>query len=377
MKVNFEELKKKFDDSKNIIRVEKNKQNPYVMVNKTCINDTNLSWSAKGLHTYLMSLPDDWTIYITELVTHTSSGRDHTYTVVNELLKFGYIEKIQYRYQGRIIGGAYTVFETPIDVSAHDNTKPRIVSIYVNDNGEIVEKSTVSPITEKPYTVEPDTVSTSLLSNKGTKVLKELNNNFGDDVDAATKLISLYKTFKIEKRVMPHTTKLLKANSHINLDVFEQIFIYLSEDSVKLKYKALQKVLANLNANNISTLKEFDEYNKKFSESKNSKNNSKSKGSSTPVAKTRFHNITETFTNYTPEELERMLLDQQWKHDVKKDITKEDIDNHNDNNFIAKDPQEKLYDICVKHDWKGVSVVTLKQGMEFAKKNGLDYPIFE
>ena len=50
-----------------IIRVIKDKSNPYVMLNKTCLRDEKLSWKAKGLHSYLLSLPDDWQIYIEDL----------------------------------------------------------------------------------------------------------------------------------------------------------------------------------------------------------------------------------------------------------------------------------------------------------------------
>ena len=45
----------------NIIRRIK-KENPFIMLDKTCINDNRLSWKAKGLHTYIMGLPDDWKI---------------------------------------------------------------------------------------------------------------------------------------------------------------------------------------------------------------------------------------------------------------------------------------------------------------------------
>ncbi|KXG73769.1 hypothetical protein AN619_29030 [Thermotalea metallivorans] len=36
-------------DKTTIIRVQKNKENPYVMINKQFLSDERLSWKAKGL----------------------------------------------------------------------------------------------------------------------------------------------------------------------------------------------------------------------------------------------------------------------------------------------------------------------------------------
>ncbi len=45
--------------SKTIVRVNK-RSNPYVVIDKTALNDDRLSWKAKGVLCYLLSLPDDW-----------------------------------------------------------------------------------------------------------------------------------------------------------------------------------------------------------------------------------------------------------------------------------------------------------------------------
>ena len=51
-----------------------------------------------------------------------------------------------------------------------------------------------------------------------------------------------------------------------------------------------------------------DEFKKKSEEKKQVFKNTKS---SEPTVKTRFHNINQTFTKYTPEELEKMLQESQ------------------------------------------------------------------
>ena len=321
MSKSFRELKQKFESKKNIVRVQKNKENPYVMINKSCLNDANLSWAAKGLHSYLLSLPDDWEIYIDELVKHTSAGRDHTYRVVNELLEHGYMEKVQYRCEGKILGLNYTVFEVS---TGENNAKAKISNVTLSDNGEIVEISTIQPNTENQDTDNPDTVFTTLLNNNNYEVIKEIKNKEVVVVDEKqTQLLEMYKSFKLEKRVMPHTINLLKQyTDKFDLGVFEQIFISASEDTVLKKYRYIKTVLEELDKKNIRTL---DAYNKDTEEYKASKTSKKlnatnrSNSNKNYKVKTRHHNINQTFEKYTAEELEELLKENQAAKRVKRD----------------------------------------------------------
>lgn len=302
-----------------IIRVQKNKDNPYVMINKECIKDDNLTWAAKGLHTYLLSLPDDWTIYVNELVKHTSAGRDHTYTVIRELIKFGYIQRFEYRYKGQVISSEYIVYETAIEVDESRLTKKMATIIKVEKDSEgnyipfdeNVEKTTLEPNTDYTDLDKTDSVNTKLLNNNNNNKLSKLNND-KVDVDVAakheTEVINLYKTFKLEKKVMPHTTRLLKQYAEfISLDVFEYIFIQARENSVAKKYNYIKTMLETFYDNKVFNMNELVKYNQKFKESKK---DAKSKNISKQV-KTRFHDITDRTQNYTAEELENLLKENQ------------------------------------------------------------------
>lgn len=77
-----------------IIRTPKNKENPYVMVNKFAMSDSSLTLQAKGLLGYLLSLPDDWVVKPRELVKHHKNGRDAIYRVIRELISTGYLERV-------------------------------------------------------------------------------------------------------------------------------------------------------------------------------------------------------------------------------------------------------------------------------------------
>ena len=77
-------------------KITRQKRNtPFVQIDKNALQDERLSWKAKGLLAYLLSLPDDWQIYINELKNHAKDGRDSTRTAMNELIKFGYISFIE------------------------------------------------------------------------------------------------------------------------------------------------------------------------------------------------------------------------------------------------------------------------------------------
>ena len=55
-KSNLEDEKNK----KTIFRVDKDKQNPYVIINKQVFEDPSISLKAKGVIGYLLSKPDNW-----------------------------------------------------------------------------------------------------------------------------------------------------------------------------------------------------------------------------------------------------------------------------------------------------------------------------
>jgi hypothetical protein len=101
------------------IRSEKSKANPYVMVNKQFVSNSNLSWKAKGILLYLLSLPDDWCINEQELQRHSTDGRDSLSSGVRELIKEGYIE----RKKTRSANGKFDNWEYIVSEESTENGK--------------------------------------------------------------------------------------------------------------------------------------------------------------------------------------------------------------------------------------------------------------
>lgn len=100
-----------------VIRVVKDKENPYIMVNKHYIYDNRLSLKAKGLMSYFLSRPDNWEFYVSEIKKHTTDKDKSISGGIKELIQYGYIQRKKKRSKsGKFEGGyEYTVYETPMD----------------------------------------------------------------------------------------------------------------------------------------------------------------------------------------------------------------------------------------------------------------------
>lgn len=133
-----------------IVRVAKNSN--YVVMNRTALNDKRLSWKAKGIMAYLLSMPDDWVFYMDELVTHASDGKDSFRSGFNELKKCGYVERkpIKDEKTKKIISWETIVHEVPV------NSK---------------EPLTDFPEVEKPQMEKPEVENPTLLNTDNNQVL--------------------------------------------------------------------------------------------------------------------------------------------------------------------------------------------------------------
>ena len=97
---------------KNIVRVRKN--NNFVVMDKTFLNDTSLSWKAKGIMAYMLSKPDNWTFYINELIKHSTDGEASFRAGFKELQEQGYVKRYPIRKGNRIVRWETVVLENPL-----------------------------------------------------------------------------------------------------------------------------------------------------------------------------------------------------------------------------------------------------------------------
>ena len=152
-----------------VIRVQK-RENPYVTIDKTCLNDPTLSWKAKGLHTFLVSLPEDWNIYVKDLIKRSLEGRDAVLATFRELEKAGYLHReIRRKSNGQSMGTDYTVFEIPQNQNFKNKQKSQIATDLENKGLE--------PKPENPLAVNALTADPQLLNNKHKQGIKKTSSN--------------------------------------------------------------------------------------------------------------------------------------------------------------------------------------------------------
>lgn len=102
------------------LRVQK-RDNPYLQVDKTAINDLDLSPQALGVLVYILAKPNDWKAHKREIIKRFSQSKQCKTTangmdsIFIELRKAGYIQIVPLRNEkGHVTGSEYVFCEMPI-----------------------------------------------------------------------------------------------------------------------------------------------------------------------------------------------------------------------------------------------------------------------
>ena len=142
----------------------------FTLMDNTCLKTPTLSMQAMGLFAYLMTLPNDWVVYKSELVNHFSNGRDAVYKAFNELIDNGFITFDEVKNdKGQFKSYTYYIHEQPVEEckrSVRKEHKKNITDITVNGKPEPEKPEPEKPVTGNPYTENP-----SLLNTNNTKDL--------------------------------------------------------------------------------------------------------------------------------------------------------------------------------------------------------------
>ena len=106
-----------------------NKNVNYTVMSNYHLQDKRLSLKAKGLLSYMLSLPDDWDYSLKGLTIGCKDGLDSVRTAVLELEDHGYVRRQKVRNaRGQIIDYDYQVYESPVEdipaVPGDDNSTP-------------------------------------------------------------------------------------------------------------------------------------------------------------------------------------------------------------------------------------------------------------
>lgn len=305
----------------------------------------------------------DHKITIQGLSTQLGVSKTRVSNGLNKLIEIGYIKRTPLKNGNLTNGYLYEVFSEKQNVditNVNDNVNTNVSEKTNND--ESVENTTSH---RNPKNWDTENRDTNFCDTDFRYANKENNNNNYINkenevvvgVEKETKLIELYKSFKIEKRFMPHTKKLLLEYANkFDLDVFEQVFIAASEESVSKKYAYMKQVFENLDKKNIVTL---DDYQKDQAEFKNKKGKGKTvtkdTGKENKKPLTKYHDtFNEHYKNYTSDELDDKLRQSK---------------SNNNNNL-----EEQLYLAAVENGFNSLSDLSQSRVLHYATENNLDIP---
>lgn len=178
-----------------MVRIKKKYTKGFTTINNDILNDTELSFKAKGLFSYLWSLPDDWVYYETEVAKHSTDGRGSVRSGLKELEEKGYLKRGRERNEkGQLVNADWQLADTPM-----------------------FKKRTLDKRTLEKRTLENCTLLNTNLTNE--KLTKEEHTNIysqaePDGVADKTKTIVDYlneKTDSHYKATTPKTKQLVQA----------------------------------------------------------------------------------------------------------------------------------------------------------------------
>lgn len=183
--------------------------NKFTPISNNLLADKRLSWKARGLLGYMLSMKEDWQFYTAELATHSDKdGISSVRTGIQELEKVGYLKRVQPH-------GDHGKFDTLEWV--------------------LTDIPAFSPHTEKPHTVKPHTEKpqadnrTLTNTNKNKDLNKQkLKEKSSKAADIPYKKIIAYLNQKTNcgyRASLPANRKLIKAvwDQGYRFDDFKQV----------------------------------------------------------------------------------------------------------------------------------------------------------
>ena len=148
------------------MKIKKVYQKRFTTVDNTVLNDTSLSWKAKGLFVYLWSQADEWDFYETEVVKHSTDKIASLKSGLKELEQQGYLKRQRKR-----------------DNKGHFKENEWILS----DNPMLENPMLENPMLENPM------LENSTLTNTNNNNTNNNNNNITTTTTGPTEIGSIYE----------------------------------------------------------------------------------------------------------------------------------------------------------------------------------------
>lgn len=155
-----------------VFRVDKTQD--FTIVSNHHLRNIELSLKAKGLHTLMLSLPENWD-YTTRGLAHIcKDGVDSISSALNELEQNGYLTRKRLRdAKGRLGDIEYTIHEQPIHPETAAFSQKRENPVLDRHNQHLPEQE--NPVLANPELDCPEQEKHAQLSTITNQGLKEIN----------------------------------------------------------------------------------------------------------------------------------------------------------------------------------------------------------
>lgn len=252
--------------------------NGFTTVPNYILNDIRLSYKAVGVYVQILQYRNTGKhiVYVKSLSNYRVDKKGSVTNAINELIKYGYLVKIQLRNEkGHIKGLKYIVKSKPIEFSTF---QPK-ANFPLSDN-RISEKR--------------------MSENQPLKI--KYNKNKIDNKE------NIYTTQSVENQLVVENINLIIENTNLKVlsDNMKKKVVKWDKDRL---IKTIE-IFNNQDGMYFSLLEKIYKDNNNFIPKHNS-NSLQGQNINSQIFKTRFHNINESFRNYDPVELEKLLLESQ------------------------------------------------------------------
>lgn len=211
--------------------IRSKRTNNFSIVDNDILDDKRLTFKARGLLAYMLSKPDDWRFYTTELVKHSQKdGRDSIDSALKEMEKIGYLKRTQKRSSnGRFGEQDWLLLDTPA----------------------------FSPETGLPETGLPETENPQLPNTNSTNTNSTKNGDDDDTAKPISKIIGLWQ----ENFGMPNSIIMTDLQEDLNdwgYDLLNYAIHRMLESGATYNrpYQYLNKILANYRKYGITTVEQ-------------------------------------------------------------------------------------------------------------------------
>ena len=173
-----------------VFKIEKSQN--YTVMSNYHLRDKKLSYKAKGLLSFMLSLPEDWDYSLNGLCAISKEGRDGIRSILKELQEQHYLEIEKVRGDKGYFEYNYLIYEMP-----------HIIELEKECN----------PATDIPYMDEPDVEETTQINTNKTNTNKQI------DKDDKTKISSFFVS---------------EEHNILTLELIERG--YINEDDIQIFY---------------------------------------------------------------------------------------------------------------------------------------------